>query len=1079
MSDPRLDLRTAADFYAQTLALAKRYTPEWADYWPTEIPSSDDVAQDPGLVLLKLFAQLAGYTAQVENQIPNQRRLSFFQFMNMQLRPPMPARTALQFFLQEGQPAQRVPVQTPVLDEAQQQLRFQTEAELMVLPAQLSAGLSVIPAQDQYINAMPLLTGARSAATPIFVDKQCADADAKPLNHWFMLGDAGLFKPDDSLQEISITLYGNQLYAPYFALWFDGALTPLGAALQEGEGNRQLHIVLSRPPSAQALTLAALQQELYQIDDAGFSVSPLAAADAVPEYWLLVKPAPEVKVLSALNEQLPIVTGLECVFKGKQIQPQQAAFDLVLLDISNSAYPFGQSPQKNDSFYLRSDSVFARTGALITLTFQFEPLAKIFPVTLIWQFWDGKQWLSFNQSSSDVSAYQFADSTNNFQYPNANGSPCQIQFQCPQMQKTTVAGSEGLWLRVLLAAGGYGQDSGTASSSVTDTTNGAPVDASASSEQSVSFTYTYSPSKYYPPFIYSTQISYSFATSPSSYWCYNAFDLTRFLFRPFKPVADVLSAFYFAFEPQWFATSALGQKLTLYFYLQQEQVQAGDKLEWQCHDGSDWQTLSVDDATEGLSRSGIVSFITPAQMLASYLFSQSAYWFRIVNANVTRTVRIYGMYPNSVMASNITSVRDEVLGSSNGEQLQSFTLDYTPVLENLVLVVIEPRGLQDHQISLDDPDLLAASRQEAQVFPANTRNAALDLRAVNAGKGSHGGRASHVDSQRVRQHRQQRQVNTLAQPPINDAPASLSAQIDISEIAVATDEVVREWCLVDSFTFCGPTDRVFTLDCANGLITFGDGYNGMIPPPGHNNIRVAYYEYSQGLAGNVGAGQINLLRPGISNITGVHNPAPAMGGVPGDSLAQLQQSSPALIRAGGWIVQTQDFAVLAQAASQQVAQANAVEGPDHSIQIALLALSADPQPYTSPQMLEQVQSYVQQYCLAALAPRVQTCAPQFVPVALTVQLLVAVAADQINALQQSISSRLSAYLQPVFGGANQQGWRFGQSVQASGITQLLRQMPHVKQVLSLNVNGVQNGNVSLSALQLPVAGAIQLYLQRL
>jgi hypothetical protein len=40
-------------------------------------------------------------------------------------------------------------------------------------------------------------------------------------------------------------------------------------------------------------------------------------------------------------------------------------------------------------------------------------------------------------------------------------------------------------------------------------------------------------------------------------------------------------------------------------------------------------------------------------------------------------------------------------------------------------------------------------------------------------------------------------------------------------------------------------------------------------------------------------------------------------------------------------------------------------------------------------------------------------------------------------------------------------------------------MPHVKQVLSLNVNGVQNGNVSLTPLQLPVAGAIQLYLQRL
>lgn len=1033
MSDPVLDFRTAQAFYDETLALAKEYAPEWSDYWPSEFPSAQDIDQDPGLVLLKLFAQLAAYTAQIENRIPNQRRLGFFQFMNMQLRPPVPARTALQFFLQAGQPPQSVPMQTPVLNAKHQEIRFQTEQELLVLPAQFSAAMSLIPSQDEFINAMPLLVGDVAGTIPVFVAEQCSDASEQPLSHWFILGDPTLFKPDDTLQSITITLYGKQLNAEYFGQWFDGALQPLGSKWLELKEDTQLQIILTKAPDSPARSLAALQQELYEIDDAdaGFTPATLAASVSEPEYWLLVKPAPGVKVLSALAEQLPVITGLQCTFTGCYIQPQQAAFDVVLLDITNGAYPFGQSPQKNDTFYLRSDTVFARTGATVTLVFKFVPVEKTFPVTLYWQFWDGKQWQSFNQTSTEISVYHFVDTTNNFQSANADGTPCVIQFECPQMGTVSVAGNEGLWVRVVLAEGGYGQDGGITTTSVSTSLNAVPdevLDADAKHNlinylnniAGINFSYTYTQSKYYPPFIQSVQITYSYSQQPASYWCYNAFDLTRFMFSPFKPVADILSTFYFAFAPQEFGQFAPGNKLTLYFYLQQEQAQQSGRLQWQYHDGSQWQPLSVDDASYGLSRSGIVSFMVEANMRAAYLFSQSAYWFRIVNAHVDRTIRIYGIYPNSVMASNITSVFQEVLGSGNGQQFQTFTLDYTPVLQNLVLVVIEPKGLQDGTSTMNDP-------------------------------------ANVADQANLGRYRQ------------------LLNSLDLSEIPVAAGETLHQWHLVDNFTFCSPTDRVFTLDCQNGLVTFGDGYNGMIPPTGHNNIVVAYYEYTQGLSANVAPQQINLLRPGIANIEGVHNPAPAAGGVAGDSVEHLQQTSPALVRAGGWAVQMEDFSALAQAAGQQVAQARAVEGAGNTIQIALLALCADPVPYTSPQILNQVQDYVRQYCLAALVPRVFTRAPEFVPVAVTAQLLVDIAPDQINALQAGIVARLQAFFQPVFGGAQQQGWVFGQTVQAAAINLFLRQLPNVKLVQSLNVNGVQNGNVVLAAHQLPVAGRMQLY----
>lgn len=1103
MSEPILDFRDVEAFYQQELELAHAYTPDWANYWPSNPPSEQDIDQDPGLVLLKLFAQLANYTAQIENQIPNQRQLGFFQFMNMQLRPPVPSQAALQFKLDPDQPMQKVPKATAVLVEKQEDLRFQTVQDLQVLPATLSAAMSLIPAQDAFINLLPVLDGSQAGPIPVFVAEQCVDGNEQELGHWFMLGDPSLFKPDDSLQSITIKLQGKQLYPEYFGQWFDGDLHALGAQLTSLDDYRQLQIELTTVPTAGPHTLEEIQQELYlsQEADAGFSPDPLALAQPEPEYWLLVEPAPEVKVLATLEAELPVITALECVFHGKQIQPQQAAFDVVLLDITNGAYPFGQSPQKNDTFYLRSDTVFARTGAQVTLFFQFVPVAVVFPVTLYWQFWDGKQWQPFNQSATDVATYQFVDTTNNFQTLNADGSPNYIQFVCPQMEEVAVAGNKGLWIRVVLADGGYGQDGGFTTTSVSATIGAVPDSVLDQNDKDklinylnnvagVNFSYTFTASKYYPPFIQAVQITYSYSAQPSSYWCYNAFNLSRFLFSPFKPVTEQLASFNFALEAESFLAQAPGQRLCLYFYLAQEQAHPVEKLEWQYNNGTTWLPLAVDDATYGLSRSGIVNFVVPKDLQAAYLFSQSACWFRIVNAHVRRTIRIYGMYPNAVQAQNITSVWKEVLGSGNGQQFQSFNLSYAPVLPNLVLVVIETRGLQQNGGDGQDQNLVSEQGQAQSGSPSWGHGHQLSHSSANQGLGSSGGRGSVVDQQRMQafsrklaQQTQDMQQILAALPgdaaSLEQVFSQQSAGVDISDLQLAADEVPRVWRLVENFTFSGPTDRVFTLDYQNGLITFGDGYNGMIPPLGHNNIIAAYYEYTQGLSANVGAGRINILRPGIANIASVQNPAPSAGGVGGDNVAHLQETSPALVKAGGWAVQIEDFSTLAQAASPQVAQARAqavTDSPAHLIQIAVLAESADPVPYTSPQLLNTVQDYVRQYCLANLVPRIRTCAPDFVPINVTAQLLVEVAPDQINALQQSVESCLQAYFQPVFGGSTQQGWQFGQTVQASSLNLFLRKIPQVKLVLSLNVNGVQNGNVSLEALQLPVAGSMQVYL---
>lgn len=53
------------------------------------------------------------------------------------------------------------------------------------------------------------------------------------------------------------------------------------------------------------------------------------------------------------------------------------------------------------------------------------------------------------------------------------------------------------------------------------------------------------------------------------------------------------------------------------------------------------------------------------------------------------------------------------------------------------------------------------------------------------------------------------------------------------------------WTRVDSFDGSGPTSQVYKMDNASGLITFGDGTHGQVPPSG-NTITVSYSAYHYG-----------------------------------------------------------------------------------------------------------------------------------------------------------------------------------------------------------------------------------------
>lgn len=1013
MTDPILDFRSTEQFYQQALELARAYTQDWTSPWTTQDPDAADVNQDPALAMLKLFALLARYIAEMENQVPNQRQLAFYQFLNLQLRPPLAAQAPLMFTLQSGQLPFEVPYDSGAVGVDTPQTRFQTNQSLLVVPATLSAMLTIIPSQDRYINAYDTLGSGRTV--PLFLTEE-DDALEIPLSHWFMLGDPALFKPDPALQRITVNLTGVRLTAEYFQEWADGALNPLTATVTSTPGGLQLSAQITQPPVSGPLTVSELGQELYAADGriSGFTANTDTAKQA-SQYWLMVQPAPLLRITNAMTNQLPVITGMSCTVSGDGIQPEQAASGPVQVNLRNGVYPFSQTPAVEDAFYVRSDSLFAKQGAQINLNFLLTdiPTDSNYPVQLYWQFWDGSTWQSFNAKPTEISQYRFVDTTNALRENNPEG-PTWVQFLCPAMKPTTVAGAEGLWIRVVIASGGYGDMGGLTTQGVAATIDAIPDGILPQAEkkqvidylnhvEGVNFSYTYTPSSYAPPYIQSLQLSYAYTATPASLWTYNAFVLSRFLFSPFKPVEDRYASCNLGFMPAEFSRYTLGQKLSLYFFLSQEYGDAAPSQTWEYYNGSAWLALSVDDGTAGLTRSGIVSFIVPEDLQAATLYSQQACWLRIQNPYPRQNVMVYGVYPNTVMAGNRITVVDETLGSSNEQPSQTFQLSYTPVLAGLQLDVVEPAGMEP-DVSPDSVDL-----------------------------------------------------SFTVSPP--------------STSATSSDTVLRRWTQVDTFSFSAPTARVYTLDSEDGLITFGDGRNGMIPPRGYNNIVATHYEYTQGLAGNVPAGQLTVLRPGYNAIASVINPAPARGGVNGDSVNDLLRAAPPQVKANDRAVQLSDLDTLGHAASPAVSRAHAVLAPDGRIALGVLALSQAAQPYAPPALLEQVSAYVRARCLAPLASRIYSCEPNYVAIDVVAQVSVNVAADQRNAVQQDLALQLQAFFQPVFGGPSGQGWAFGQTVQSAQVSRFLRKDPRVTGVAALTLNGEQGGDILLTPDQVPVFGS--------
>jgi hypothetical protein len=267
---------------------------------------------------------------------------------------------------------------------------------------------------------------------------------------------------------------------------------------------------------------------------------------------------------------------------------------------------------------------------------------------------------------------------------------------------------------------------------------------------------------------------------------------------------------------------------------------------------------------------------------------------------------------NIVPALNAVTVRNEVLGSSNGKANQAFSMLRTPALPGLQIAVREP----------DRP-------------PSN-------------------------------------ELEQL-QRELGQEEGETQALLDIGQAAPGQGVWVR-WHQVEDFYFSNPSSRHFTLDPISGQIRFGDGSRGKVPPAGRDNIRALIYRTHNGVNGNVATGNVTVLRNprgDLANIKTVTNHEATGGGANAEPVEQVKLRGPQTLKHRQRAVTVEDYEWLAREAGGDLAQVRCLPArnplglPEAGWVTMVITPESvtDKRPTPTPALLRRVESYLKGHAL--------------------------------------------------------------------------------------------------------------------
>ncbi len=284
-----------------------------------------------------------------------------------------------------------------------------------------------------------------------------------------------------------------------------------------------------------------------------------------------------------------------------------------------------------------------------------------------------------------------------------------------------------------------------------------------------------------------------------------------------------------------------------------------------------------------------------------------------------------------------------------------------------------------------------------------------------------------------------RSTYRLSQVPV--IPDSVT--LDVAETAAdpfAAVGTAAPWREVPTLTTADADDRVFTLDPALGLLTFGDGRHGRAVPAGYRNVVARSYAVGGGTAGLPHPGDTLSSERSVPGLTGATVLALTTGS-DAETAGQLLVRGPAAVRSRLRAVAASDYATSALATSGvAVARAHCLPATDvraggavvpGTLTVVVVPRVPDPGrltagPTPDAELLAAVADGLARHT-GVLGATVVAVAPTYRDLAVTALLVGRPDAD-LSVLESTARDALDAWLSPLTGGAEGTGWPFGGTV---------------------------------------------------
>lgn len=715
----------------------------------------------------------------------------------------------------------------------------------------------------------------------------------------------------------------------------------------------------------------------------------VAAAPELSDLRLNAYNAPEIETVAAT---LLLATSAPRA-------PDAAAFNTSEIDVTRDFYPFGRKPDFNDTFYISSEEALQKPGAAVSLSFTRSASVTVVAsndLTLRFEYWNGSAWALLGETTetgkptpAPADPLQFYDTTNGFTQTGVIG------FVCPNIPLLRQNGTQSRWLRARIVQGNYGVE-------------GFFNPALGTYGQFV-------PATYKPPSMASATFSFSLQSNApveqvvalnNSHF----FDLSAALLENAAPLAEIVpqaffrrvqdteNALYLGFD-----RAIANAALSLFLPVRPNPfTRASDddsaQLLWERWTGARWSGVTINDGTRGLRRKDILQLLVPGDATSAPLFGSNLHWLRvrIESGSFARNPELDAIHLNTVYAENYVTAREELLGSSNGEPAQSFTLAKKNLTPGERIVVIEPA------ITEEDRDAVIAAEGADAVVAVLDANGSITGYRVRWSKVASFGLSG---------------------------PGSRHYTLDPATAELRFGDGARG--------LIPPAGRN---NIIAELYRYGGGARGNAPAGKVNQLRSALpivkEVYNPG-ASEGGADQESLTRLQRRGPETIKHRDRAI--TPEDFESLARDASPEVARAR--CLSTTDPGLLFQTGW---------------VTVLIVPESEENQPNPSQELINVVSDYLVERSTAHLVlggpVQINVIPPEYLRVAVEADVAY-VNINDAKLVEAAINQSLTDFFHPLRGGPDGRGWEFGRSVYVTEIYQRIETVPGVDYVTRAVIRG--------------------------